>query len=124
MANLNLASLVQSLAPNLLGQVIKGITEPQGVPGLVKPGNIDLGKRKVLNNPDGSISTESSMSIGTDEGEVLIPTVVNGKRLSEEEAIKYYEKTGEHLGIFNSVEAANRFAESLHNRQGERYKNK
>lgn len=89
--------------------------------GMVEPGNIDLTKRKVLNNPDGSFSTESSISIGTDKGEVIIPTVVDGKRLTTEQAKEHYFKTGEHLGIFNSVEAADAYAQKVHENQGVRY---
>jgi len=85
-------------------------------------GNIDTSKRKVLNNLDGSISTESSISIGTDQGEVLIPTVVDGVRLPTEAAINHYYKTGRHLGIFKTTGEANTFAEQLHLRQQERYR--
>jgi GGDEF domain-containing protein len=86
-------------------------------PGMKTPGNLDPYNRKRLDNPDGSVSTTSSISIGTDDGEVLIPTVVDGKRLTNEEAIAHYRKTGEHLGVFDNVEDADRYAESLHNDQ-------
>jgi hypothetical protein len=88
---------------------------------LVK-GTIDIDNRKILRNPDGSVSTESSISIGTDQGEVLIPTVINGVRVSEEEAIQHYRKTGEHLGIFKDIKSANEYADQLHNRQGRGHK--
>jgi len=85
-----------------------------GLPaGVKKQGNIDLTNRPVVKNGDKK-STVLSFSIGTDEGEVLIPQVVNGKILSQEDAIRHYEKTGEHLGIFSSVDAANKYAEQLH----------
>lgn len=94
---------------------------PPPTDGLLKPGTIDTTNRKVLNNPDGSISTESSFSIGTDEGEVLLPSVINGKRVSMREAIAHYDATGEHLGIFDTPEHADAYAEALHNQQGNRY---
>lgn len=85
--------------------------------GLIEPGNLDISHRPIVHNPDGSISTELSISIGLDGGrEALIPTVVRGKRVSTQEAIDHFRKTGEHLGIFSSVDAANKYAEALHGR--------
>ena len=92
-----------------------------GNQGMVKPGNIDLNKRKVARNRDGSISTEKSISIGVGKNEVLIPTVVNGKVVSDEDAIAHYKKTGENLGTFKSVAEANAYAEALHKRQQKFY---
>jgi hypothetical protein len=79
-------------------------------------GNIDLLNRPIVRNPDGSFSTEISKSFNFDGKEVLIPTIVNGKRVSDNEAIEHYKKTGEHLGIFNSPEEANAMAEKIHSR--------
>lgn len=87
----------------------------------IKVGNIDLTNRPVVQNEDNTISTVRSMSIGTDEGEVLIPTVVDGKVVSEEEAIAAYEKSGQHLGIFSTPEDATSYAEQLHKDQEAMY---
>lgn len=88
-------------------------------------GNIDLNNRPVVKNSDGSISTVRSMSIGTDEGEVLIPTVSeDGRVMTDEEAIRQYSRTGRHLGMFASPDAATRYAETLHNEQAARYRNR
>jgi hypothetical protein len=82
--------------------------------GLVAPGTIDLAARTRLQNPDGTFSTVESISIGTDQGEVLIPTISpDGQRLSEEEAIQLYEATGQHLGIFRTPAEADAFARQL-----------
>ena len=83
---------------------------------MIEPGNIDLNNRKIVYNPDGSFSTESSFSVNIDGNEVILPTIINGKRVSQQEAITHYYQTGEHLGIFNSIEAANKYAEQIHNR--------
>lgn len=88
--------------------------------GLRTPGNLDPYNRKVLKNADGSVSTTSSMSIGTDQGETLIPTVVDGVRLPKQDAIKHFNKTGEHLGVFDTPEHADAYAQSLHNEQARR----
>ena len=92
----------------------------QLVPGMLSQGNLDPWNRPALHNPDGSVSTTSSFSFGTKDGEVLIPSVVNGKRLSQEDAIDHYNKTGEHLGIFESPESADSYATWLHNEQARR----
>jgi hypothetical protein len=96
------------------------------------PGNIDLNNRPTVQNEDGSQSTEYSTSFGTDRGEVLVPTIVNGKFLTpdgkkpkegsaEEKAMfkrarEYYEKSGEHMGIFANPKDADAYAQLVHNR--------
>ncbi len=55
------------------------------------------------------------MSIGTDQGEVLIPTVIDNRVVSDKEAIDHYFKTGENFGIFHSPEEATAYAKDLHN---------
>lgn len=83
------------------------------LPGLREIGNTNLNDRPVLRNTDGSQSTESSISFGTDKGETLVPTVINGKRLSNADALNAYRQTGQHMGIFDTPENANNYAEGL-----------
>lgn len=93
--------------------------------GLVEKGNIDLTKRPVVKNPDGSISTVRSMSVNFDGQEVLIPTVSpKGTIMTDKEAIQEFLKTGKHLGKFETPEAASKYAEELHNQQAEMYGDK
>lgn len=89
--------------------------------GPVVQGNIDLHSRPVVKNGN-DYSTVRSMSFGTDEGEVLIPTVSDaGRIMSDRDAMANYERTGKHLGIFGTPSAATAYAEKLHNDQAAEY---
>lgn len=92
------------------------------VKGMTQQGNINLMNRPKVQNEDGSVSTVRTISVGTDEGEVLLPTVSDdGKLLTDDEAIALYEKTGKHLGIFDNPDDATAYAEQLHNQQEQLY---
>jgi hypothetical protein len=94
---------------------------PRRPVGLKEQGTIDLHHRPVVHNSDGSISTVRSISVGTDNGVVLIPTVVGDKVVSNQAAIDHWKKTGEHLGIFDSEAHANAYARRLHEDQAAEY---
>jgi len=82
--------------------------------GLMRPGNIDLAARPVVDNGDGTISTVRSISIEEDGQHILIPTVTDdGRVVSDEDAIATYQQTGRHLGIFDSEAAAGNYATVL-----------
>jgi hypothetical protein len=111
---------------------------------MLQQGNIDVNHRPVINNADGSHSTIFSATIPINkdgspwEGKyedapayALVPQIAGGKFLTsdgkmpdrnnadqmnalEDAAIEHYAKTGEHLGIFSSGQAADNFAEKTH----------
>lgn len=90
--------------------------------GLIQKGNINLSVRPVVHNSDGSISTVRSIIITDDNGKaILIPTVIGNKVVSNADAIKHYNKTGEMLGIFDNEKNADLYANQLHNQQASEY---
>lgn len=91
-------------------------------PGMIRTGNIDIANRPTVKLPDGRIATVRSASFNIDGNEVLLPTVSkDGKLWTEQEAIDNYRKTGENLGVFNSPEAASKYAQALHEQQDAMY---
>ncbi|HEH7628100.1 TPA: hypothetical protein SHX75_003457 [Escherichia coli] len=96
--------------------------EPGSTKGMKTQGNINIFNRPRVKNPDGSVSTVRTISIGTDDGEVLIPTVSDdGKIMTDEEAIQQYSKTGKNFGTFDNPDDATAYAQALHKQQEEYY---
>lgn len=90
--------------------------------GLSKPGNIDIANRPQVKNADGSVSTVRSITVGTDQGVVVLPTISpDGKNWTNAEAIAHYKKTGENLGTFKTERDAIDYAENLHEQQASMY---
>jgi hypothetical protein len=86
----------------------------QDARGQTERGNLDL-YRPEIRNEDGSTSTVRSMSFNDGPGrEVLVPTAYDGALHTDDEAVRRYYATGEHLGKFKTPEDATRYAESLH----------
>lgn len=89
--------------------------KPGTVPGQTAPGNIDLFQQPKVTNADGSVSTVDSASANIDGQEVLLSRVTpDGRHLSTDEAIAEYQRTGKHLGTFDSPASADAFAQKLH----------
>ncbi len=100
------------------------VGQPENAPGLVEPGNINIHRRPTVRNADGSYSTVRSASFEDENGHnVLIPTVIEGRGVVPmDQAIKYYQQTGQHLGKFDTEENADAYAEALHEQQAGEYK--
>ena len=107
---------------------VKPRPQASHVPGLLVPGNIDLTQRPNVKNPDGSMSSVYSMGIEDENPrspyygkQVLIPGVIpNGQGgyytdTNGAAARRHYYATGEHMGVFSSPEASDRYGEQVHN---------
>lgn len=115
---------------NILGQILQQPTNaarPQWTEqrpasstgsweGMLAPGNVDLRAQPEVKNPNGSTSTVDSSSYNIGGREVLLPSVTpDGRHLqSPDEIVAEYEKTGRHLGQFQSPAAATSYAKQLH----------
>lgn len=90
-------------------------------------GNIDLTNRPVYINSDNTISTVDSVTVGIDGKQYLLPSIVtdkNGKakRLTTtDDIVNHYKATGEYLGVFDTVDEANKYGVDLHNSQADYY---
>ncbi len=80
---------------------------------------IDLTK-PVIRNPDGSISTEETMTVEREGRWHLVPTIISGRRVSEDQAIAEW-RSGRHrdVGSFASQGDADTYARARSQRIGE-----
>ena len=88
--------------------------------GVIQEGNINLSNRKPVKYGK-DVATVRSMSFSDRPGvEILIPTVVNGRVVSDEKAIQHYYKTGQHLGKYTTPNAASRAGKRISNAEAAR----
>lgn len=104
--------------PTVITQSLHG----KPVPGLLEKGNVDIANRPNIDNGDGTHSSVYSMSFDVDGKEVLVPGVGDGKtyparKLTKDEALDQYKKTGQNLGTFKDEKSANAYADALHKDQ-------
>lgn len=68
--------------------------------------------RKAVLNKDKSISSERTITVEMDGKHNVLPTVVDGKQLSEDDAINYAIKNKSFFGSFDTPEEAQTYAEN------------
>jgi hypothetical protein len=117
--------------PNLSGagtpQLKPLYMAPGPANGLVQPGNMDLRKLPVIENPDSTYSTVNSTSFQDEKPgsptfgkEVLVRGILNGQKVDPEDPAvlqklkDQYYATGQHLGVFKDGDSANAYAQRLH----------
>jgi hypothetical protein len=111
---------------------------------MIEKGNIDVNHRPSITNADGSHSSIYSVTVPINKNGslwkgdyakapryALVPSIAKGKFLTpdgkmpargnkkaasalEDAAARYYDKTREHLGIFKSSDAADKYAGNTH----------
>lgn len=87
----------------------------ESVKGLKQAGNVNLYTVPHIVNPDGTQSSVHSTSFGQDGNEILVPGMNSQHLLSAADAEKQYQQTGKYLGIFDSIQSADQYAQQLHN---------
>lgn len=115
----DVSSAIETLKTNHDTTVQKAVAEQAAQFDVYGKGNINLYNLPIITGEDGKKSTVSSMSFSEGGQEILIPTIINGQKVSEEEAIAWYHATGQHLGKFDSDKEANAYAQELQNKQSE-----
>lgn len=122
--------VIKALREELTGQgaikaandLLEALGKVSSAQGMIEKGNLDLLHRPQHKNDDGSISTVLSMGIEADNKQVLIPRIdLLGKLMTEEEAVREFYRTGGHLGKFDTIENAEKYAKALHEQQAALY---
>lgn len=93
--------------------------DPYKAPGMVEAGNIDLSTRKRTRLKGGGVGTVKTIGITDEDGaQVVIPTIgPHGEQWTDQEAIRHYQQTGEHLGAFDTQANADAYGRVLHAQQ-------
>lgn len=75
----------------------------------------DFHARPIAHNPDGTISTVRSITVSDENGNnYVIPTVINGRVVSNDEAIRHWQQTGETMGVSPDANAADAYSQLIH----------
>ncbi len=84
--------------------------------GLLEPGNLDIRELPAMTAVGEEPSPRRAMMVEVDGKHILLPTVgPAGDLFSEDEAIQHYTTTGDHLGMFDSIQGAAIYSEILNN---------
>lgn len=92
------------------------VTKDPAGPNGIQPGNWSTTYSKTFTSEDNPLLARFGAAYGP-KAAVLLPTVVEGKFMTDDEAINRFLKTGEHLGIYDSWQNAEQPATDVHNSQ-------
>ena len=110
--------VVEGAAPVKRAKALGNAFWDQPNPDMLEPGNIDLTKRPSVPTGDGRFASVRTAGFNFGGKEYNLPTVSDdGRLLSNDEAIAQFRKTGKHLGVYRTPEAAAAAAEALHKDQ-------
>lgn len=83
------------------------------VPDMVALTQPDLPRNPLIKNPDGSFSSERTITIEMDGKHYVIPTIVGGRQLSEDAAVKaFQEGKSRAVGVYGSEKEADKAAKN------------
>lgn len=127
--SLNSSVFINGYIPqsNVIDTVVKDedLTKKSNNPTMLAEPTLDLYDRPQVVNDDGTYSTTASITIDTtyngQDALAVIPTVYNEAHHTDEEAIRHFNETNEHFGIFSAdnLEAVEQYSENVHNAQAE-----
>lgn len=119
----HMAAEAQSAIPATIAAPVKdfvtiapaAVGEPKDNPDVEEPTvRVSTVTYPVSVQANGSLLSVAMMPYQTKGGPtVLIPTVKNGKPMDSKAAVAEYTKTGQHFGIFSTVEKATTYAKAL-----------
>ena len=75
------------------------------------------GKYPEVKNPDGTVSNVKTTVVGFDDGFYVLPTMRDGKQMTEKEAIDVAKKSGlNRYPRYNKLEDAVNFSKQIHDK--------
>jgi hypothetical protein len=75
------------------------------------------GKYPEVRNPDGTVSNVKTTVVGFDDGFYVLPTMRDGKQMTEKEAIDIAKKSGlKNYPRYNELENAVNFSKQIHDK--------
>jgi hypothetical protein len=98
--------------PSLTPETDRALKEVPG--GRVVAPNLDINRRPVIQNQDGSISTFRGTTVEQDGVHYVVPGMTDTQPLSLEQSKAQFQNTGQHFGGFASEDEAQAFAKALH----------
>lgn len=98
--------------------------DTKSVTGLEQQGNIDVSKQPIVQGNDGNVSTVHAITHEVNGKTVLIPNTIDGKVVTDAEAIEQFKQSGKHMGVFKNKSSAEKYLTKLKKSETDRVKKK